>query len=79
MVGEGATWQLEDVLTRKYLPKYDRGMITMVAYSCAFFKRNNLYYLYDASSCNAMGLRENNNKGKACFLRFQSLHDLVVR
>ncbi|XP_046967526.1 uncharacterized protein LOC124535371 [Vanessa cardui] len=79
VVGEGATWQLEDVLIRKFLPKYDRGMITTASYSSAFFRKNNLYYLYDGSSCNAMGLREMNAKGKACFLRFRSLHDLVAR
>ncbi|XP_061384186.1 uncharacterized protein LOC116769255 [Danaus plexippus] len=79
VVGEGPTWQLEDVLTRKFLPRYDRGMITTATYSCAIFRRNNLYYLFDASPCNAMGLRDPTNKGKACFLRFRSLHDLVVR
>ncbi|XP_026485605.2 uncharacterized protein LOC113393109 [Vanessa tameamea] len=79
VVGEGATWQLEDVLIRKFLPKYDRGMITTASYSSAFFSKNNLYYLFDGSSCNAMGLREGNVKGKACFLRFRSLHDLVAR
>ncbi|XP_023934903.2 uncharacterized protein LOC112043630 [Bicyclus anynana] len=79
VVGEGATWQLEDAL-RKFLSKYDRGMLTTVTYSSAFFKRNNLYYLYDGSSCNAMGLREvDKSKGKACLMRFTSLHDLVAR
>ncbi|KAG6441379.1 hypothetical protein O3G_MSEX001723 [Manduca sexta] len=79
VVGEGATWQLEDILTRKFFTKYDRGMITTSTYSCAFFKKNGLYYLFDGSPCNAMGLRDETNKGKACFLRFQSLHDLVSR
>lgn len=79
VVGEGPTWQLEDILNKKFLTKYDRGMITTATYSCAFFKRNNLFYLYDGSSCNAMGLREANTKGKACFLRFNTLHDLVAR
>ncbi|KAI8420924.1 hypothetical protein MSG28_008087 [Choristoneura fumiferana] len=80
VVGEGATWQLEDVLTRKFFNKYDRGMITTSTYSCAFFKKNGLYYLFDGSACNPMGLREDEKKaGKACFLRFQNLHDLVAR
>ncbi|CAH0723772.1 unnamed protein product, partial [Brenthis ino] len=79
VVEEGATWQLENILGRKFLVKHDRGMITTATYSCAFFKRNNLYYLYDASSCNAMGMREANGKGKACFMRFHTLHDLVAR
>ncbi|XP_059053560.1 uncharacterized protein LOC131847886 isoform X2 [Achroia grisella] len=79
VVGEGATWQLENALSRKYFLKYDRGMITTSNYSCAFFKRNGLYYLYDGSSCNPMGIRDENNKGKACFLRFSTLHDLVSR
>ncbi|KOB71329.1 Uncharacterized protein OBRU01_13219, partial [Operophtera brumata] len=75
VAGEGATWQLEDVLTRKFLNKYDRGMITTTNYSCAFFKRNGLFYLLDGSACNAMGLREikdaskDASKGKACCLR----------
>ncbi|XP_050667045.1 uncharacterized protein LOC126966832 [Leptidea sinapis] len=79
VAGEGPTWQMEDVLARKFLNKYDRGMITTSTYSCAFFMRNNLYYLFDASSCNAMGLREATGKGKSCFLRFTNLHDLVAR
>ncbi|XP_031767072.2 uncharacterized protein LOC113519037 isoform X2 [Galleria mellonella] len=79
VVGEGATWQLEDALSRKFFLKYDRGMITTSNYSCAVFKRNGLYYLYDGSSCNAMGIRDEKNKGKACFLRFSTLHDLVSR
>lgn len=80
VVGEGASWQMEDVLARKFFPKYDRGMITTASYSCAFFKRNGLYYLFDGSPCNAMGLRnESGGDGKACFLRFRTLHDLVSR
>ncbi|XP_063827397.1 uncharacterized protein LOC135076859 [Ostrinia nubilalis] len=82
VVGEGATWQLEDVLTRKYFVKYDRGMITTTNYSCAFFKRSGLYYLFDGSNCNAMGIRleeKAKTKGKACMLRFHNLHDLVSR
>ncbi|XP_028030016.1 uncharacterized protein LOC114242909 [Bombyx mandarina] len=79
VVGEGPTWQLEDVLTRKFFSKYDRGMITTTSYSCAFFVRNQVYYLFDGSPCNAMGLRDENNKGKACILRFRTLHHLVCR
>ncbi|KAM3967125.1 uncharacterized protein ACR2FA_011977 [Aphomia sociella] len=79
VVGEGATWQLEDTLSRKFFMKYDRGMITTSNYSCAIFKRNGLYYLYDGSPCNPMGIREDTNKGKACFLRFRTLHNLVSR
>ncbi|XP_061704655.1 uncharacterized protein LOC133516006 isoform X2 [Cydia pomonella] len=79
VVGEGATWEMEDILTRKFFPKYDRGIITTSTYSCAFFARNGLYYLYDGSPCNAMGLRDDKGKGAACLLRFRSLHDLVAR
>ncbi|XP_022825897.1 uncharacterized protein LOC111355965 [Spodoptera litura] len=80
VVGEGASWQMEDVLARKFFPKFDRGMVTTASYSCAFFKRNGLYYLFDGSPCNAMGLRdEAGSNGKACFLRFRTLHDLVSR
>ncbi|XP_049871189.1 uncharacterized protein LOC126370394 [Pectinophora gossypiella] len=80
VVGEGATWQLEEVLTKKFLPKFDRGMITTTNYSCAFFHRNGLYYLFDGSVCNPMGLRDAKEaKATACFMRFRSLHDLVCR
>ncbi|CAH0673960.1 unnamed protein product [Spodoptera exigua] len=80
VVGEGASWQMEHVLARKFFTKFDRGMVTTASYSCAFFKRNGLYYLFDGSPCNAMGLRDDSgNKGKACFLRFRTLHDLVSR
>ncbi|KAJ8724456.1 hypothetical protein PYW08_015930 [Mythimna loreyi] len=78
---EGASWQLEDVLEHKFFPKYDRGMITTSAYSCAIFKKNGLYYLFDGTPCTAMGLRDTSrdSKGKACFLRFRTLHDLASR
>ncbi|RVE47579.1 hypothetical protein evm_007777 [Chilo suppressalis] len=79
VVGEGATWQLENVLTNKFFLRYDRGMITTSNYSCAFFKRNGLYYLFDGSTCNPMGLRDGKGKGNACLLRFTYLHDLVIR
>ncbi|XP_063893773.1 uncharacterized protein LOC110379989 isoform X1 [Helicoverpa armigera] len=80
VVGEGASWQMEDVLAKKFFNKYDRGMVTTASYSCAIFKRNGLYYLFDGSPCNAMGLRnDSGSKGKACFLRFRTLHDLVSR
>lgn len=79
VVGEGATWQLEDILERKFFRRFDRGMITTCNYSCAIFLRNGLYYLYDASPCSAMGLRQSNDKGNACFIRFRNLHDLVTR
>ncbi|XP_072929208.1 uncharacterized protein [Epargyreus clarus] len=79
VVGEGPTWQLEEQLTRKFLNRFDRGMITTSTYSCAFFKRNGLYYLYDGSPCNPMGLREDKKKGKACLLRFTTIHDLAAR
>uniref|UniRef100_A0A2A4JVW1 Uncharacterized protein n=1 Tax=Heliothis virescens TaxID=7102 RepID=A0A2A4JVW1_HELVI len=80
VVGEGASWQMEDVLARKFFNKYDRGMVTTASYSCAIFKRNGLYYLFDGSPCNAMGLRNDTiSKGKACFLRFRTLHELVSR
>ncbi|XP_060802169.1 uncharacterized protein LOC106137624 isoform X1 [Amyelois transitella] len=79
VVGEGPSWQMEDVLSRKFLSKYDRGMLTTSNYSCAVFKRAGLYYLFDGSSCNAMGIRDGKDKGKACFLRFKTLHDLVSR
>ncbi|CAG4945432.1 unnamed protein product [Colias eurytheme] len=79
VVSEGPTWQLEDVMVRKFFNRYDRGMVTTATYSCAFFKRNGLYYLYDGSPCNAMGLRDLSGKGKACFLRFRNLHDLIAR
>ncbi|CAH2040497.1 unnamed protein product, partial [Iphiclides podalirius] len=79
VVGEGATWQLENVLSKKFFTKYDRGMITTSSYSCAFFKRNGLYYLFDASACSAMGVRNQDNKGNACLLRFTTLHDLAIR
>ncbi|XP_075976266.1 uncharacterized protein LOC142976660 [Anticarsia gemmatalis] len=81
VVGEGPSWQLEDVLERKFFSRFDRGMVTTATYSCAIFKRGGLYYLFDGSPCNAMGLREvkRGKSGKACFLRFRSLHDLVSR
>ena len=80
MVGEGASWQMEDVLSRKFFNKYDRGVVTTSSYSCAVFKKNGLYYLFDGSTCDAMGLRDDANaSGKACFLRFQTLADLVSR
>ncbi|KAJ8719004.1 hypothetical protein PYW07_016560 [Mythimna separata] len=81
VVDEGASWQLEDILAQRFFTRYDRGMITMSAYSCAVFKKNGLYYLFDSSPCNAMGLRETSRdtKGKACFLRFRTLHDLAIR
>ncbi|KAL4711410.1 hypothetical protein ACJJTC_016164 [Scirpophaga incertulas] len=81
VIGEGPTWQLENILMNKFLIKHDRGMITTSNYSCAFFVRNGLYYLFDASTCNAMGLREltEKSKGKACLIRFRNLNDLVSR
>ncbi|XP_045767139.1 uncharacterized protein LOC123868654 isoform X1 [Maniola jurtina] len=79
VVGSGVTWQLERAL-RRLLRAHDRGALTTSSYSCAVFLRSGLYYLYDASACNAMGLREaDRSKGKACLMRFTSLHDLVAR
>ncbi|XP_068622996.1 uncharacterized protein [Battus philenor] len=79
VVAEGPTWQLENILINRFFNKYDRGMITTSSYSGAIFKRNNLYYLFDGSSCNPMGVRTDNKKGTACTLRFKTLHDLVIR
>ncbi|CAB3235574.1 unnamed protein product [Arctia plantaginis] len=81
VIGEGPSWQLEEYMSRKFFDNYDRGMVTTATYSCAFFKRANLYYLFDGSACNAMGLRTEKKgaKGSACFLRFRSLHELVSR
>ncbi|XP_047505228.1 uncharacterized protein LOC125049812 [Pieris napi] len=79
VVGEGPTWQLENTLNNKFFYRGDRGMVTTATYSCAFFKKNGLFYLYDGSSCNPMGLRDLSGKGKACLLRFRNLHDMVVR
>ncbi|KPJ19402.1 hypothetical protein RR48_11029 [Papilio machaon] len=77
---EGPTWQLENIINKKFFNKYDRGMITTTSYSAAFFKKNGIYYLFDASPCTPMGIRDDKAKGSnACFLRFKSLHDLVIR
>ncbi|CAG9121039.1 unnamed protein product [Plutella xylostella] len=79
VVAEGPTWKLEEVLNRQFCCRFDRLMMTTCNYSAAIFLRNGLYYMYDASPCNPMGLREDSDVGGACFLRFRTLHDLVTR
>ncbi|XP_013139792.1 PREDICTED: uncharacterized protein LOC106104319 [Papilio polytes] len=80
VVTEGPSWQLENIISKKFFNKHDRGMITTTSYSGAFFRKNGLYYLFDGGPCSPLGIREEKGKGNnACFLRFKSLHDLVIR
>ncbi|GBP05473.1 hypothetical protein EVAR_2990_1 [Eumeta japonica] len=76
---EGVTWQLEEVLKCHFFEKHCKGMITTSSYSCAIFKKNCLFYLYDGTPCTALGLRNCAGGGKAAFLRFRTLHELVTR
>lgn len=65
-------------------------MITTSSYSCAVFKKNGLFYLFDSSSLNGLGMRyptsnplkgEKKPKilGKGAFMRFKTLRELCDR